>query len=262
MEHILTVIGGTMQSVRDAYYTYCGVSTNLTLLYLALFYLLCSLRQKTDSEKQDRFFLWLTALLTVVIIFPVTAWIIMKYCVESAVYRRMFWMIPVPLLVGYVGAKVVSGENTRWRKIFVGALLTIIIAATGVSLYTPEKFTKAGNAYKLYPWIPEVCDAIEADAAENGIDDIGAITIDDFAVQLRQYDAAIRMPYGRNAFRGETLSKLGTKIYQAMHKESMDVRTISFYAKQGNYQYLVCRTDKSMLQDFYDVGYELAAEVG
>lgn len=261
MEHILAVISNTMQSVKDSYYTYCGVSANLTLVYLAAFYLFCSLRKKADREKQDKFLLWLGAVTAAVIVCPVSAWFIMKYCIESSVYRRMFWMIPVPLLVGYVGARIITGENTKWRKVFTGVLLAGIIVVTGTSLYTSENFAKASNPYKLLPGVVSVCDTIEADAAEQGIEDPGVIVTDDLATQIRQYDAGIRMPYGRDILRGERVTRLATRIYEALNGEQLNAEALAFNAKKGNYQYLVTWADETLVLSLTGAGYELIGDM-
>ncbi len=263
MEHILSVISETMQLVKSAYYTYCGVSVNLTLVYLAFFHLFFSLGKNTDKRKQDKFLLWLGVVLVAVIVFPVSAWVIMKYCVESGVYRRMFWMIPVPLLVGYVGARIVAGESTKWRKFFTGALLTGIIVVTGVRLYTPQNFTKASNPYKLMPGVISVCDVIQADAAAQGIEDVGVFATNDLIIQIRQYDASIRMPYGRDMLNGEAgVTRLAKRVYQALNGEQLNAQALAFDAKKGNYQYLVTWSDEALVSPLSDAGYELIGDVG
>lgn len=261
MEHILSVMSDTMQLVKSAYYTYCGVSINLALVYLAFFGLYLSLQKETEKGKQDKFLLWLGIVLAVVIVCPVSAWFIMKYCVESSVYRRMFWMIPAPLLVGYVGARIVSGENVKWRKFFTGALLTGIIVVTGVNLYTPQNFTKASNPYKLMPGVVSVCDVIQADAAVQGIEDVGVFATNDLIIQMRQYDASIRMPYGRDMLNGERgITKLARRVYQALNGEQLNAQALAFDAKKGNYQYLVTWSDETHIQPLSEAGYEKIGE--
>lgn len=261
MGHILSEMSNTMQLVKGAYYTYCGASVNLVLVYLAFFSLFFSLGKNTDKGKQDKFLLWLSIVLAAVTVFPVSAWIIMKYCVESSVYRRMFWMIPIPLLVGYAGARLVAGENAKWRKFFTGALLAVIIIVTGANLYTPQNFTKASNPYKLMSGVISVCDIIQADAAEQGIEDVGMIATDDLIIQIRQYDASIRMPYGRDMLNGETgIAKRSRRIYQELNGEQLNAQALAFDAKKGDYQYLVTWSDETHIQPLSEAGYEWIGE--
>ncbi len=261
MEHVLSVMGNTMESVKSAYYTYCGVSVNLTLVYLALLSLFLSYGKNKDKGKQDTFLLWLCVVLVAVTVFPVSAWIIMEYCVESSVYRRMFWMIPVPVLVGYAGAKLVAGESVKWRKFFTGALLAVIMIVTGAKLYTPQNFVKASNPYKLMPGVVSVCDIIQADAAVQGIEDVGVVATDDLILQIRQYDASLRMPYGRDILNGEKgISKLSRRIYQELNGEQLNAQALAFDAKKGEYQYLVTWSDETHIQPLFEAGYEKIGE--
>lgn len=263
MEHILSVISNTMQLVKSAYDTYCGASVNLAIVYLAFFCLFFSLRKKTEKSRQDKFLLWLSVVLAGVIVCPVSAWFIMKYCVASNVYRRMFWMIPAPLLIGYVGAGIVAGENKKWRKFFTGALLTGIIVVTGANLYTSQNFTKASNPYKLMPGVISVCDVIQADAASQGIEDVGVFATNDLVIQIRQYDASIRMPYGRDMINGEAgVTRLAKRVYQALNGEQLNAQALAFDAKKGNYQYLVTWSDETLVSPLAEAGYELIEDVG
>lgn len=260
MAHLFETLRITMQQVKNSYDTFCGTGANLAIAFLALFFLFCSLRNRHKSARQDVFLLWLCAAAAGVIVCPVSAWFIMKYCIESTVYRRMFWMIPFPLLVGYAGARIVTGEQAKKRKFFTGVFLSAIIAVTGVNLYHSGNFTEAENLCKLLPGVISVSDAIEKDASERETEDVGAIVTDELAIQLRQYDASIRMPYGRDAVRGNSVKKQAAKIYRALHQETPDAQSLAFYAKHSDYGYLAYWADEALLPSFLSAGYELAAD--
>lgn len=262
MEHYLTILKDTVTSVKYAYDMYAGVSINLLPFYLALFYLFCSLRRKADGNRQDRAILCLVGLVAFVIVFPLTAWFIMKYCVQPHAYRRLFWMIPVPLIVGYVGARIVGGENTKLRKWLVGGLLAVILIATGSGLYNNANFAKAGNLYKIPDSVIAVGEALKEDAEEQGTEEIRVVTNGDMAIYLRQYDAGIAQAFGREQMEGRSEGKLATQIYGALSGTAVNTQALAFYAKKGNYQYLVTGADESLISSFLEAGYELTADVG
>lgn len=256
MERIISVVTGTLSLVKDAYYMYWGTAACAGLFLVAMLCIFLWTKKEDDENRQNKAIFWLVVVIGIVIFCPASAWFIMKYCVESGVYRRMFWVIPIPLLVGYVGAKAVSMEKNKFRKWFVGIFVSGIIVMCGTSLYTNGNFQRVDNPYKFWNGIVEVCDAIEADAEATQLEEIRAIGIDEFAVQARQYSAAIHMPYGRDGVRGAKLGKLARKIYTALHGTSVNAQALAFYAKQGSYQYLVYYAQEDMIPVFEEAGYE------
>ena len=47
---------------------------------------------------------------------PVTAKIIMKYCVEEQVYWRMLWLLPIPLVLAYAGVQLIQKFSKKDGK--------------------------------------------------------------------------------------------------------------------------------------------------
>ena len=263
MAHLLEILKNTIELVKQSYFTYWGVATNAALFYVALLYIFHVIKGETFDKKQDKAILWLVAVASFVIVCPLSAWFIMKYCVESAVYRRMFWMLPVSLLIGYAGTKFLFQEQTKGRKWMIGLAMGAIIAGCGVNMYANGAFQKAENPYKLWKGIPEVCDAILEDAKENGMDEVRVIGgADEFAIQARQYSAKIHMPYGRNGVRGEKIGKRATYIYEALHnEEGLDAKKLVKWAKKGNYQYLVYYNREEFIPILEAVGYKWLTEI-
>lgn len=262
MEHLLMTLKDTMQAVRESYYVYCTSSLYLGIPFLSLLYLFCSLRKKTEHSYRDRMILWLVALIVLVIVFPITAWFIMKYCVESYVYRRLFWMLPLPLIVAYVAARVVSEEKSKLRKVGIAAALVAIVVILYPSLYTSQNFAKASEPYKIGTATVAVCDALQEEAEKQGVEQIRVIVPNELTLRIRQYDASIVMPYGREAIKGESRDRLAIKIYNMVNAEQIDAQTLAFYAKRGNYPYLAYWSDENVMRELLEAGYELVAEAG
>lgn len=262
MQHLLLILKDTMQSVRDAYYVYCTSSLYMGIPFLALLYLFGSLRKKSEYSHRDKMILWLTALLVFVIVFPITAWFIMKYCVEPEVYRRMFWMIPLPLLVAYVGARVVTEEKSKLRKLVVAAAFLLIVITSYPSIYSGGSFARASEPYKVGTNTMAVCDVLEQDAKEQQIGQIRVIVPDDLTIRLRQYDAAIVMPYGRDVVAGHNKNKAAVRIHNIMNAERLNAQELSFYAKKGNYSYLAYWADENTKAELLSAGYEFVAQAG
>ena len=264
MTHMLEVIKNTIELVKQSYFIFWGTTSNAALFYVALLYIfLCLQKKETVDKKLDMAILWLMVAVAFITVCPFSAWFIVKYCVESTVYRRMFWMLQVSLLIGYAGTKLIFQEEFKSRKWINGIVVAVIIGVCGINMYAYGAFLKAENPYKLWNGIPEVCEAIESDAKANGIEEIRVIGgADEFAVQARQYSGAIHMPYGRNGVRGQKLGKKATKIYEALHNvNGVDVKTLASQAKKGNYQYLVYYAQENVLDTFAEGGYEWLMQV-
>ena len=82
---------------------YIGDSWQYGLFLAALLYLLFS----KEEKKTKRFFVSYTIVFLVVFFCPITAKIIMDYCIGQSVYWRMLWLLPIPLFIAVAGTKFV-----------------------------------------------------------------------------------------------------------------------------------------------------------
>ena len=262
MAQILEILKYTGDAIRESYYTYWDAAVNPAFFYLSLLYIFYLFRKESFNKQQDKGILLLVAAVAFIIFCPVSAWIIMEYCIESDVYRRLLWMIPIPLLIGYAGTRFVFQEEKKAARWSLGIAITVILMVCGISLYTPQNFQKASNPYKLWDGIPQVCDVILADANPKEGEKIGVIGgVDSFIVQARQYSGVFRMPYGREAIRGFDTGENAGRIYDILFGGNFSPNELAYCAKRGNYPYLVYQANQEMVSAFQEIGYELLKEV-
>ncbi len=247
-----------MKNVWQMSGEFFGAGAYLILFLVSVFFVAT---MEKDKKKQS-WFLSYTGCFVLVYAFPLTAGIIMKYCIGENVYWRMFWLLPVTIMIAYMFTCGIGTLKGHWKKGLTLALVIAAIVVTGNGIYQEGVFQKAPNPHKLNQDVLVVCDAIRADAQANGIEDKGAIVSAELSVGIRQYDASIRMPYGRNAIRGEKTSRLGRKIYQTLGEGKLDAQAIAFYAYEGNYPYFVYYADEDMRMSIEASGYTMVADVG
>ena len=257
MKELFVTVMRNVWQMKDEFF---GTGIYLILFLVSVFFFAA---MEKDKKKQH-WFLGYTGLFAVIYACPVTAGIIMKYCIGKEVYWRMFWLLPITVMIAYMFTCGIAQMKGHMKKLLVLLLVVISIAVTAGShsVYRSGVFEKGSNPYKLNQDILVVCDAIEADAASNGIEEKGVIVPAALSAGIRQYDAAIRMPYGRNALRGEKLSKLAGRIYWNINADRIDAQALAFYAYEGSYPYLVYRADADSRAQIEAAGYTMIADVG
>lgn len=194
--------------------------------------------------------------------FPVTAKVIMEYCIGAEVYWRMFWILPLPAVVAYAFAFHLKAPLPARKKAALAAGAALVIAVTGSAVYTPQNFSRADNIYKVPQNVVELCDRIEEDAKMRGVSGKKAVVVNELLPYVRQYDAGIQMAYGRNALRDKGFeNKNCKKIYQLMCGAQGDFQEIKKYSKMEGCNYLVYYKDNLASEALVELGYETVAEV-
>lgn len=206
-----------------------------------------------------KIFLGHTLLFSFIYWCPVTAYIIAGYCIGTEVYWRMFWLLPVTIFIAYVFTRLFDHANGLIKKILLFVTIVVLVIDCGSRIYNATYFQPATNPYKLNQAVVDAADLIRAHADEHNVEDVGVLPADPFALELREYDAGMRMPYGRDMLRGHNKNKRALEIYFYMNTSEADAEMLKKYAKKGDYQYLIYSAvvDQSV---FEDVGYTLIGD--
>lgn len=203
-----------MRIVFETFHNYRGQSLYLTLFLLAFLYLFI-----TEKDKNIRIlFLYCSAGVAAVVIFPLTAYFVMNYLMDTEIYYRQLWLMPYAVTVCYALVRMMIKTRRRIGKAAVLAAGLFAMMLTGVNVFGSGNFTRAQNAYHIPPEVIEVCDAILDD-------DIEYIPTAAFPQRLveytRQYTAEITTVYGREAIierwnmQNELLSLIEAPILEA-----------------------------------------------
>lgn len=129
------------------------------LLFLAAAVLLFFLR---EASKKRQILAGYCIGILFLYFFPLTAWIIMKACIGTDTYWRMFWLLPVTPVIAYVLVLAVQRAEKRGRAegIAAAAACVLLIAVTGSCVYGKGQFT-TGNRFKLNGDMMAVCNFLE-----------------------------------------------------------------------------------------------------
>ena len=227
---------------------YVGVGWHHVVFLLALVYLIFSRR-----EKENRLlFVGYSFIFFVIYFFPFTAMFIMYYCTGDLVYWRMFWLLPIPMVLAYTCTKLYGRFKKGWIRGICIVILAAAIGLTGRNLYLPEvtPYQKATNIYKLPQEVVDVCDLINADW--NSTEEVRVIAPEAIGGYIRQYDANVQLLYGR---RGDMINKV-KRIYEGMESGNPPIKRIVRYARKHRYLYFVYETNEQQDAKLKELGFE------
>ncbi len=223
-------MGEAIRTTLDIYRNYEGTGCLLFLVSIAVVYL-----WMFEEKKEIRTILvYVPFGIIVLFFFPLFSYISMRYFLDDQVYYRLLWLIPMGLLACYGIVKVISRLNVRKKRIMVGTLLGLFLLGSGNLIYANDAVTITKNLYHLPPEDIAVADVMHVDGR-----DVKAVVPSEMLQFIRQYDASIKLAYGREELIEGWRSN---PFYDAM--ESNPVRTflITDYAMQQGVEYIVLRS--------------------
>ncbi len=185
---------------------YLGDSWQYLLFFAALLFIL----SWKFERKVKVFLVGYSLLFWFVYLCPLTAGIIMNYCIGESVYWRMLWLCPMPLVIACAGTKLTMGFFHQTARVVTGIILAVCIALSGSFMYTPgtTSFVMAENLNKIPSDVVSICDQIDT-YRDGGYACVTAPY--ELVTDMRQYDASFYLTYGRRV-RGEKQKKLLTEM--------------------------------------------------
>ena len=170
---------------------FTGLKLLFALSFIAWFYLFFRERDKTKRI----IFVFMPLIVGVLFVCPVTYELFGLCGLDTDIYYRILWIIPFGFMTVYTLVKLMNrGLKSRIIGLVVSGAL---IALCGRCIYTCDIFFESENAYGLPQQTINVVDFIRS------IDDHERVTVlpsADLITTIRQYDATICMPYGRDMF--------------------------------------------------------------
>lgn len=188
--------------------------------------------------------------------------------------RRIFWLIPVNLVVAYGFTVVCSIPPKKVLRAALALCCVAFVVHFGTSvkshLLTPQNIYKTSNA------ILEISDLLEKDSKETGTDK-AALYSSQQLLELRQYDPSIRSllrradlldweidPSDQEAV--EKTIKSGHRLHilalVSRYGIRIDPELFRKNAKKCNANYIISPTDMELGDYFLENGYEKIGQAG
>jgi len=230
---------------------FTGLRLLLVVSLIAWFYLF--FREKDKSKKVILVFM--PFVLGLIFVCPVTYYLFGKCGLDTDIYYRILWIIPFGFLTVYAMVKFIN-RGLLWRTsgMVVAAALIVV---SGRCIYTCDIFFKSENAYGLPQQTINVVDFIRS------VDDHERITVlpsADLITTIRQYDATICMPYGRDMFNAAL--NYTHPVYEVYERpERLNFHNLLEVTREFEVEYFIVYAARLLDDDPIEAGLEYVGEV-
>ncbi len=227
---------------------YTGLKLLLLLTAFAWIYLLIK-----EKDKRMRLILVYAPILIVILfLFPMSRKVFVAVGLDGETYYRILWTIPMGVITAY-GACCFFADHKRIGLVITSALVIVC----GSYVYESEYISKAENFYHIPDTVIKICDRI---SPENPNARVSAVMPPELIHFVRQYDAFINMPYGREML----VERWGyyNAVYEAMESQEVINMEKLLEAIRADYcQYIILQKDRQTDVDPESSGLVLIDEI-
>ncbi|MBE6013788.1 MAG: hypothetical protein E7241_00270 [Lachnospiraceae bacterium] len=190
-----------------------------------------------------------TVILTVIVLNPITMAIGLKGIGSELRLVRVYWLFPVVVVFAFILTKLLFYKESRRYRTFVVAMSVAAILFFGKYMFSADNFSASENLYKVPNDVIEICQAIEEDGNEGLI-----LPNPEYVEYYRQYDANMKLVYGRDAYLNNYYIKLGADVY--------DMKWVGAVLKSTKAKYWIATKDRKTSINLNPKNYSVLCEVG
>lgn len=234
MAQMMDMLRFTIQIFKD----YSGSSMYTLLFLCALFFLWLS-----EQDKGKKVLLvYLAVVIFALFFFPVFSYVAIRFFLEEEIYYRFLWLLPMGAIVCYSITRLTGMMETKLRKIIVGILCALYLAGSGEMVYTNPAVTRAENIYHLPESVIQVADRLVLPG-----ETVKAVVPSEMIQFIRQYDATIMMPYGREMLVDRW--SINHELYELMESDHIYMQYLEALCKENKVDYAVLRVSTPIYGD-------------
>lgn len=227
---------------------YTGLKPLVLLAAAAWLYLL--FREK--NQRTRVLFVYAPVLIFLLFLFPVSRKLFVAAGLDGATYYRVLWTIPMGMITAY-GACSIFVKHKR-----IGlAVSAVLVMLCGSFVYNSPYISKAENLYHIPDTVIRICELI---APEDENSHVMVAVPEELVYFVRQYDARIKMPYGREMV--ESQWDYYNAVHAAMEEtEVIDMEALIEAAREEYCQYLVISPVREVKGDPEKLGLLFLADI-
>lgn len=227
---------------------YTGMKLLIFLFAAAWLYLLF-----TEKDKKIRLmFVYAPVIILLLFLFPLSRKFFVAAGLDGETYYRVLWTIPMGMITAYGACSLFH----RHKRIGL-AVTSALVVFCGSFVYHSPYISKAENLYHLPDTVIEICDLI---SPENENSRITAVFPEELVHYVRQYDARINMPYGREMIASQW--DYFNEVHYAMEEtEIIDVEELVEATGKNYCQYIILSPTRETKQEPEEAGLVLLAEI-
>lgn len=236
------------QEILLIYRDYVGTGMIAALFLMSVLYLIF-------GEKEPAKKLVLGALSFVIMVLfacPVFTWLI-YLCLDSEIYYRFLWLLPVTIVIAYAGVKLILRMQGVKRLVSLVAVCGIIIIC-GDYVYDSPYISVAENAYHVPDTVKAICDEIQVEGRE-----VRAVFPAEMLQYVRQYTPFVCLAYGREMIVDKW--NFTNAVYDAYElgwpDEIVDAKTLAEACRQYGVHYVIWPEERFMDGELPEYGFSL-----
>lgn len=233
-----------IEIIQEAFSKYFADGKYFVLFCIALVFLLVEEKKKENKN----LLVYYPALMFVIVLNPIFCYILLKF-VGQSVYYRLFWNIPMGIIIAYFGVILISKANKKVSKAIAFLAFIGIIIYSGKLVYTKWTFEKVNNWYKISDETVEVVKILQTIPME----DKKVMPPTNMVGYIRQIDASIKIVYEREPH--EVYDIPVVKYYN-----SGDVENLTNFCKNKNTNIIIYNNAIELTISPTYFGYELYAQ--
>ncbi len=207
----------------------------------------------TEKRKAVRLVLvWAPILTAFLFLVPICRKAFVAAGLDGETYYRILWTIPMGVIFCYGACRLCA----RFRKTGFVVSAALVICC-GSLVYRSPYITRAENLYHIPDTVVEICELI---GSGNPRIRVSAVMPPELIHFVRQYDASINMPYGREML----VERWGyyNAVYEAMEKpQVVNMEELLAATRQEGCRYIVMGEEKQTDNDPQESGLVLIAEI-
>lgn len=221
-------------TVANLFWEYMGTGLVMILYLLSLIYLWAK-----EKRKYVRIlFVYVPVILLLLFFNPLFAGAVYRLAGDE-IYYRILWLLPVTVTIAFAAATLYVRLPDKSRTVFALAAAAGI-ALSGSYIYSNPYFRRAENLYHVPDSVVHICDAIVAPGRE-----VRAVFPLELVQYVRQYEATVCMPYGREMV-VERWSSWG-ELPNEMEKETVDLSRLAPLTKESECHYIILPEGKEVI---------------
>lgn len=227
---------------------YTGLKLLIVLFALSWIYLLV-----TEKDKRVRLlFVWAPPLIILLFLFPISRKLFVAAGLDGETYYRILWTIPMGVITAYASCRLFSRHKRT------GLIITsVLVILCGSLVYKNGYISKAENLYHIPDTVIRICDLI-APEGESG--QVMVVVPEELVYYVRQYNASIRMPYGREMVASQW--DYYNEVYEAMEgTEIIDLEKLLEATRKEYCQYIVINPVRQVKGDPEKLGLQLLSTI-
>lgn len=233
-----------IEIIKNTFGEFKGSGMYIALFLIAILYIYL----KEDNKKIKAFLVYFPIIVLLITLNPIFNKVVGKVF-TSSVYWRVYWMLPLGIVIAYAAVRFINSENEKAKKVIatIGIIITIIMS--GKFIYNKENYIQVSNLYKVPDEVIEVVEVIRQGKEEKK----KALTSEQLVAYIRQVDASVELAYQR-----EPTGYLDNEFVRIMHSGiSEDIVNM---ALENDCNYIVLDRGLVISVELHYFGFERIAE--